>query len=599
MKKFINIILPISFVFMTILSQGQDIEDHEITIEELKTYLEFLASDSLKGRKPGTPEGTIAAEFIRDQFKNSGLELLGEEGMQYYDIVTDVELGEDNSMIINRYVCRLGEEFTPLAFSSNDTVEAEMVFVGYGFDISSDSLQWNDYKDIDVKGKWVMVLRGSPESEKFEAEFEQHTGLRDKVLTARDKGAIGVLFVSGLAFDEEDKLIELSYDKAQANAGMPVMHITRNTADLILKNDSYTIAGLEDAFARKAVPNSFKTNAQIWARTNIQNTTVRDQNVVGLVEGNDPLLKNEYIVIGAHYDHLGMGGWGSGSRMPDTSAAHNGADDNGSGTVGIIEIAEKLAANKDNLQRSIVVIAFGAEEMGLLGSAYFVKNPLVDINKIIAMINFDMIGRLDEEKRSISISGTGTSVEGEEILNALSQHYNLKPAFSPGGYGPSDHAAFYGADIPVFFISTGAHGDYHTPFDDVEFINFEGQKDIADFSYDLVFELANRDHALTFQEAGPKKRTGGRMSLKVTLGIMPDFQSQDNNGLGVGGVTKGRPADNAGLLKGDIITAIDGMTITNIYDYMNRLKKLEPGQIITVDIMRGGEKMVMIVQLEE
>jgi hypothetical protein len=233
--------------------------------------------------------------------------------------------------------------------------------------------------------------------------------------------------------------------------------------------------------------------------------------------------------------------------------------------------------------------------MGLLGSKYFVEHPLIDMDKVVAMFNFDMIGRLNEE-RSVAFGGTGTSLETEELLNKYLEEHDLKGSFSKEGFGPSDHAAFYAEDIPVFFISTGAHGDYHTPQDDIEFIDFEGEKLVSDLSYDLIMDVANRDEALTYQEAGAKTRST-RMNFKVTLGIVPDFTSSENNGLGVGGVRPEGPADKAGMKKGDLIVALDGMEVTNIYDYMARLKKLEVGQIITVDIMRDGKKIVLLVQL--
>ena len=291
-----------------------------------------------------------------------------------------------------------------------------------------------------------------------------------------------------------------------------------------------------------------------------------------------------------------MGGPGSGSREPDTEAVHNGADDNASGVAAIIEIAEKIQAEEEGWRRTIVVVAFSAEEMGLIGSKYFVENPIIDMDKVIAMFNFDMIGRLSDEG-SLAIGGTGTSLETEDILTEYLDEYDLKGSFSKEGFGPSDHAAFYAEDIPVFFISTGAHQDYHTPQDDAELINFPGEKLVADFSYAVIKEVANRDEALTYQEAGAKTRSSAGMRFKVTLGIVPDFTSTENNGLGVGGVRADGPAEKAGMQKGDRIVAMDGMEVTNIYDYMSRLKKLESGQIITVDVIRDDKKVVLLVQL--
>jgi aminopeptidase YwaD len=277
-------------------------------------------------------------------------------------------------------------------------------------------------------------------------------------------------------------------------------------------------------------------------------------------------------------------------------AIHNGADDNASGVAGIIEISEKFWTDDNMPKRTIVVVAFGAEEMGLIGSKYFVENPLIDLDKVVAMFNLDMIGRLNDE-HSIAVGGTGTSFETEDILNSHLEDYDLKASFSKEGFGPSDHASFYAEDIPVFFITTGAHGDYHTPRDDTDAINFEGQKLVSDFSWALIMDVANRDSALIYQEAGSKSRPESRMRFKVTLGIVPDFTNTDVVGLGVGGVRSGGPAEKAGLQKGDVIVAMEGLEVGNIYDYMARLKKLEKGQIITVDVMRGEERKVFLVQL--
>jgi Zn-dependent M28 family amino/carboxypeptidase len=289
-----------------------------------------------------------------------------------------------------------------------------------------------------------------------------------------------------------------------------------------------------------------------------------------------------------------MGGPGSGSRAIDTVAVHNGADDNASGVAAIIELAEKTAASGEN-RRSVIFVAFGAEEMGLIGSKAFTADPPVVTEKMSGMFNFDMVGRLDTASNSLSIGGTKTSEESEQILNNLNPGFNL--AFSEEGVGPSDHASFYLQNVPVFFVSTGAHSDYHTPYDDTEFINFEGARKVTEYAYDLLMEVANRDSALTFQEAGAKfqRSRGGR--FKVTLGVMPDYAGMEKRGMRIDAVSKGKPADKGGMKKGDIVTAIDGKKVGNIYDYMNRLQTLEAGQTITVDVIRDNKETVLIIQL--
>ncbi|NOR74140.1 MAG: M20/M25/M40 family metallo-hydrolase, partial [Draconibacterium sp.] len=315
---------------------------------------------------------------------------------------------------------------------------------------------------------------------------------------------------------------------------------------------------------------------------------------VAVVRGTDENLKTQYVVVGGHYDHLGMGGPGSGSRAVDTIAVHNGADDNASGIAAIIELAEKVAAEKNN-KRSIIFVAFGAEEMGLVGSKAFTAKPPVETEDMVAMFNLDMVGRFDSTSNGLSIGGTKTSTEAEGILNEFNTDFKL--AMSPEGIGPSDHASFYLQDIPVFFISTGAHADYHTPIDDVEFINFEGAKKVTEYTYALLNEVVNRDSVLTFQEAGPKFQRSRGGTLKITFGIMPDFAGMESRGLRIDAVTKGKPAQKGGMKKGDIITAIDGKKVGGIHDYMSRLKSLEAGQTVLVDIIRGDNNTVLIIQL--
>ncbi len=595
MRKYI-ILLSVFILLFKFSLIAQNKSDSEINISELKEHIKYLASDELAGRLSGTPQGLLAAKYIRDQFKSFSM-LLGESGFQYFEVVTDVKLGPNNSLSFRDLEAKLDIDFAPYSFSKNTTVSTSVVFAGYGLEIGTDELKWNDYENLDVAGKWVMILRGDPENDKEDSKFLLFADDRDKVLTARDKGAAGVLFISGTKFDAEDKLVTLYFDKTSSDAGLPVLNIKRAVADKILSSKNTTVETLETKIDDLLKPESFQLEVNVLATTEIIQQKVKTQNVISVIKGSDPILKNEYIVLGAHYDHLGMGGQGSGSRAPDVSAPHNGADDNASGVAGIIEIGEKLASIKDQLKRSVVLIAFDAEEMGLLGSTYFTKHSLVDLKSIKAMFNFDMIGRLDSESLKMIINGTGTSAEAERILDKHKEKFNLQLAYSPEGYGPSDHAAFYGEKIPVFFFTTGAHGDYHTPADDTELINFEGEKLVADFAFEVILDVLNREEQLSFQIAGPKKQARYGRALKVTLGIMPDFTSTEENGLGVGAVTPDRPAAKAGLLKNDRIVAIDGKAVKNIYDYMNRLKKLEAGQIVSVDVVRDEKTIVLLVQL--
>ena len=586
-------ILVFVVLVMFVVSCGKKYNP-EITVEDLKANIEYLASDSLKGRKPGKEGGLLAAKFIREKFENAGLELMFDNGFQKFKLITSAEIGEGNSMTVNGKSFEVENDFLPYAFSSNTKAEATVVFAGYGLQINIEKAKWDDYKGVDVAGKWVLVLQGDPDMENAESPFVQFSTERAKALNASDNKAAGLILVAGPTFSKTDNLPKLFFDKDTRRYSFPIIQVTREVANEMLAETGETITSLESKMLDKKAPVSLNANSKVTVKVQVDLKEIETQNVVAMVSGNDATLKDQYVVVGAHYDHLGMGGPGSGSRAVDTIAVHNGADDNASGTASVIEMAEKLASEKSN-KRSVIFVAFGAEEMGLLGSKAFAANPPVAIEKIVTMFNLDMVGRLDSASNALSVGGTKTAKETEDILNKLNPGFSL--SLSGEGVGPSDHASFYLQDIPVIYLNTGAHSDYHTLIDDVEFINFEGVKKVNDYCYTLLTEIATRDSVLTFQEAGPKfKRSkGGR--YKVTLGIMPDFAGMEKRGLRIDAVTKGKPAYNGGMKKGDIITAIEGKKVGGIHDYMSRLQTLEAGKIITVDIIRNDEHTVLLIQL--
>lgn len=565
-----------------------------ITVSDLRKNIEYLASDSLKGRKSGEAGDLLAAQFIRDKFKTAGLELMYSEGFQKFGLVTSAQLGEGNQLLVNGESFEAGKDFLPFAFSSNSACKANVVFAGFGLEVNKDTLQWNDFETVDARGKWILALQGDPDLENPQSPYLEFSTERSKALLASDKNAAGLILVAGTKFSETDQLSSLIFDKNSSRYSIPILQVTRAVANKILAATGETVESLEAKMLTSKKPVQLATDATVSANVNVKLNETESQNVAAVLPGADPVLKNEYVVVGAHFDHLGMGGPGSGSRVADTLAVHNGADDNASGVAAVIELAEKAAGDKTN-KRSIIFAAFGAEEMGLVGSKAFTNEPPVETDKMVAMFNFDMVGRLDTALNGLSIGGSKTSVETEDILNRLNPGFEL--ALSPEGVGPSDHASFYLQNIPVFFVSTGAHADYHTPNDDAGLINYEGTKKVTDYSYTLLSEIANREQALTFQEAGPKfqRSRGGR--FKVTFGIMPDFAGLEKRGLRIDAVTKDKPADKGGMKKGDIITAIEGKKVGGIHDYMSRLQSLEIGDRVSVDIIRDDKDMVLIIQL--
>ncbi len=590
--------ITISVLFFFLVLSGYSQRSAGITVKDLKADVYYLASDDLTGRKPGTPGGDKAAAYIRTQFKDAGLKLLGEDGYQNFSIVTTITAGENNQFLFNDFIGTIKKDFMPLSYASNGELKAAVVFAGYGFDISQDSLKWNDYAGLDVQGKWVLIFRGDPETDNNDSKFIPFSENRGKVLVAKDHGAAGVIFVTPPGVEKDDKLPALFSENNDVTAGIPVIQVKREVANLLLAATGMKVDSLERLMVKTHKTKAIELPVVLKGSAELVIGKANAMNVIGMIEGSDPVLKNEYIVIGGHYDHLGMGGPGSGSRVPDTSAIHNGADDNASGTAMVIEMAGNLSSMKAQLKRSVIFVAFTGEEMGLLGSKYFVDHPPVPLKQIKAMFNFDMVGRYDQEKKAISLSGTGTSLEADSVIKIHESGLPFAVTHSPDGYGPSDHAAFYSSNIPVFYFTTGAHIDYHTPLDDANKLDYSMEKTLGEFASAIILDVDRMNKPLTFKESG-KKESAGRSGrrLKVTLGIMPDFAGTEKNGLRVDGVTKDAPAYKGGMLKGDIITSIDGMKVGNIYEYMSRLGKLKHGQTISVEVLRNGKTEILVIQL--
>ncbi len=581
--------------FCLIISSCNSPVTRKITSQELQDHIKYLSSDSLKGRKTGSAGDSLAAVYIRARLLDCGLVPLSGDGFQRYGITDKVVAGAKNYCSVNGKDFVPGTDFAPFAFSGNSGIESEAVFAGYGFNINNDSLKWDDYSNIDVRGKWVLILRGDPEPEKSVSGFIPFNSDRDKALLAKDMGAAGVLFVSGPLHDREDSFESLSANDYSVD--IPVLRIKREVADLILEKAGKTVAGLEANINKTKKSLGFATGTKVNAGSEVIRVNSSTRNVVMLLPGEDERLKNEYVIVGAHFDHLGLGGPGSSSRAVDTTGVHHGADDNASGVSEMVELAEKFALTRGSHRRSMIFAAFSGEEEGLLGSKYFAENPGIDLTSVNAMINLDMIGRL-KETGSLQISGIGTADSLKTIASQLSDTSLFKITYSEPGYGPSDHSSFYGKNIPVLFFSTGAHLDYHTPSDTWDKIDYTGMVEISDLVFRIAKELANSPQRLKFEESGPRTDVSRTIRRRgVTLGIMPDFAGNVKNGLRADFVTPGKPAALGGMKKGDIITSINGKTVNNIQDYMFRMSQLKHGQTISVEVLRDKEKLVLLIQL--
>ncbi|RPI71691.1 MAG: M28 family peptidase [Ignavibacteriales bacterium] len=595
MKKII-LVLTAPLLIFSCYSQGDKINNPEITGNELKNHISYLASDELKGRFSGTPELKMAADYIEEQFEDFGLIPLFEGSYnQSFNFISGVDL-TDNSLTFKvgdeEISPELSSEYIPAPFSDNIESESELVSAGYG--ISTPSLNYDDYAGIDVKDKIVLVLRYNPEYDNPHSEFDTYSSFRQKTSVAREKGARAIIFVNGYyPKDDEDKLMEFRYDRGSAVTDIGAVHMKRNFAERLFESQELDLSEYQLKMSESKSPSSFSfKDIKVSIKTGVKEIEKESWNVAGYLEGNDPELKNEYIVIGAHFDHLGMGETGSLYRG-DEPQIHNGADDNASGTAGVLEIAEKFANEKDQLKRSMIFVTFSGEELGLLGSSYFVNNTPVPPSQMSTMINMDMIGRLND-KDELIVYGVGTSTNWKELLNS-SNSYNFNLAFHEDGYGPSDHSSFYGKNIPVLFFFTGTHTDYHRPGDDSDKINYAGEERILNYVYDITYKLNTDKQKPEFVNV-PRKETGTTGGWKVYVGTIPDYAA-NVEGFKISGVNEGSPAQKGGIQGGDIMLSFGGKKITNIYDYVYALQEHVPGDVVEVVVNRNGKEMKLEVEL--
>lgn len=600
-SRIINLIV-LTAAFISCHPEQTSYVSRDITSRELRAHVRYLASDELEGRGSGTQGNVMAARYIADQFLSYGLQPRGDHGtyLQQFQVVTGLVAGKNNRMTITVGEKQINftpnEDFIPLSFSAETTVTAGVVFVGYG--ISSDSLHYDDYAGVDVQGKIVLVLRYTPDYGKPDSKFYEYAPLYRKAFTARSKGAVGMILVTGPSDEEKPTLIPLRPERTLASLGIAAVNLKSPLADSLLRWSGVVKnlrAFQQEIYDQKAPTSFVLANVQVEMTTSVERIYAPTANVIGYLEGSDPKLKEEVVVVGAHFDHVGWGGPGSGSLRSDTVAIHNGADDNASGTATMLEIAQALSAERQHLRRSYLFIGFSGEEMGLLGSAHYVKQPTVPLDKTVAMVNLDMVGRLRDS--NLTVESIGSSPIWKAILEKENEHYHFKLRSGQGGFGSSDHASFYGKNIPVLFFFTGIHEDYHRSSDDWEKINYEGQKAIGQFALDVIRALDKSDKPEFTRSPIASGDTAMRRGFRVTLGIVPDY-SESDNGLKITGTRAASPAEKAGLKGGDIITKIGGKDVKSIYDLTYILENYKPGDEAEVVFRRDGETKTATVRFE-
>lgn len=590
----------------------------------LKADVSFLAADAQEGRAPGTKGIEASAGYIAGEFKGLGLKPVpGADGyFQPFSIGGNPKLGKFQELAFSgpdgKSISATGDDFAPLAIGVSGNLDGTpVVFAGYGITAkgAKNNAEYDDYAGVDVKGKVVLILRREPRQEKGDSAFggaqpSDFATFRHKATNAFQHGAAAVLLVNDTkSAGEKDRLLGLTMAGPEVNSAFPVVMITRALADRLLAGAGQpTLADLEKDIDSDLKPRTAELKG--WtakAKIDIERTTIETRNVVAMIKGSGPLAE-ETVVIGGHYDHLGHGGLVSGSLAFLSRDIHNGADDNASGTAMVLEMARRLSRRSDPLPRRVVFIAFSGEEKGLLGSQYYVQHPLIPLDKTVMMINFDMVGRLNDQKE-LTMIGTGTVPGMEELVKALGAASGMKVKTIAGltdGFGGSDHQSFYSKDIPVLFAFTGVHKDYHRPSDDSNLINYAGMARIADYCELLMLEVIRRPQRPAFTKIPPPARRTAqngaadpaRTGFSVYLGTMPDYAESDSGkGIKLAGVREGSPAEKGGLKSGDTIVKFGGKPVSTIQDYMENLSRSKPGDEVELVVVRGGKETTLKVTL--
>ena len=593
-------IVLVAFLLSRCSSEPPKSTSVEITVPELQQHIRYLASDKLAGRGSGSEGNRLAAEYIAGEFERYGLQPLGDKGgfFQEFRFTSGIEAGTHNvfsATVGERHLSfQANRDIRPLSFSTDTSFTAPLVFVGYG--ITDTSLHYDDYEGIDVRQKIAVMLRYTPDGKKTESKFYNHASIRSKAFNAREHGAIGMILVTGPLDEEQPTLYPLSFDRGMGTSGIAAISMTWTALQSIFEATGKDLKLSQEQINTTKKPQSFVLGAVTASlQTEIKKIQKTSRNIVGLLQGSNPSGTNEVVIIGAHMDHLGMGGEGSGSLKPDTVAINHGADDNASGTAGLLELAQYLSAQKTSIQRSFLFIAFSGEELGLLGSDYYVKHPLLPLATSIAMINMDMIGRMKDS--ALVVEGIGTSPQFEDIVKKENTDPSIVLKLKPDGYGPSDHASFYSKDIPVLFFFTNLHDDYHRPTDTWDKINYPDEEKVVELVGRIALRLATVQERPSFTKVATSSAGGERRDVRVSLGVVPDY-AEDIAGLKISGTRPGSAAEKAGLKADDIIIKFGKKEIKNIYDFTAVLGEYKPGDEVVIVVKRGTQEVSLTAILQ-
>ncbi|MEJ7602152.1 MAG: M20/M25/M40 family metallo-hydrolase [Kofleriaceae bacterium] len=527
--------------------------------------VKFLADDAREGRGVGTKGLVEAEELVKESLSALGLEPGVPGWRQELEITTSIKRSDKTALAIDGKPIAV-EDFAPIAGSGNGTFSGPIVSVGWGIvDVGTEWQGIDHFKGIDVRGKVALVHRFTPPDMKLEPAQAQRVGdLRQKALAAKSRGAKAMIVIDdGDPKQEESPLPKL---EVMSQAGIPVVVVTRKVG-AALRTGKHT--------AKVAVT--------------LEPVKTKTGNMVGVIKAGHAQKLPGVLVVGAHLDHLGMGGHGA---LDTDHAVHNGADDNASGIAALLEVARTLASKKAELRRDVYIVAFGAEELGILGSTHYVKNPPTK-DPIVAMLNLDMVGRM--RMNQLHVNGGDSAKEWNDIIAPVCTAQRVDCKIGGSGYGPSDHMPFYVAGVPVVFMFTGSHREYHTAKDDSDKINASGGAKIAAITAEAALIVANRTDKLTYVKvAGQAPITGGDVRRKgASLGTIPSYNEDPNapRGATISDVRPDGPAAKAGLKGGDRIIAIGTAEVASVADLMFVLESNKPGTETTITYVRDGKTL--------
>jgi Tol biopolymer transport system component len=583
----------------------------EITAADLRGEVSFLAAEERQGRMTGSAGAKQAADYIADRLQKAQLKPAGDNStfFQKFEFTSGVKvLKEKNELVLEGNAIskplrfEVEKDFSPLSFTENQTLDGEVVFVGYGLSVPGKGPEgYDSYAGVDLKNKIALVLRYVPEEvdPKRRQELNRYAGLRYKAMLAREHGAKAVLFVTGPNSPNQGELVAASFDASTANSGIVAASISSNVADTLFERAGKNLKSLQSALDKEnphAESGFTLPNVTVHFATAVEHIRKDDRNVIAVLPPSGPPERAEYVVIGAHYDHLGFGETGAMQRKGEEGKIHPGADDNASGAAAILELAESLAeerkAKPEEFRRGIVFAFWSGEEIGMIGSSYFVEHPPVALSSVAAYVNFDMVGRLRENK--LSLQGIGSSKAWRRLVEKRNVGAGFNLSLQEDPYLPTDVTAFYPKGVPVLNFFTGGHDDYHRPTDTADKIDYDGLERITKFARTLIVDLAKGEERPDYVKVQHSEGAGGRETLRVFLGTIPDYATEVA-GVKLAGIRSDSPAEKAGLKSGDVIVEFGGQKVSNIYDYTYALDAAKIGQPVEIVVMRDGQRVKITI----